>query len=171
MQDSTLNKLILLFIFDKIEIPITEETLLDLCSSDNDWLNYMDCKQTLSQLVEAGFVFCSNSQSGMVYSITPDGRICLAHYYLRIPISLRDDIAEYTKQHRLQYRKKQEYFRDYYKNSDGTYTVCLKIFEPNQTVMDLKLVVQDRHKAKWIYNNWEENAPQVYATLYSILAE
>ncbi|MBR7110949.1 MAG: DUF4364 family protein [Clostridia bacterium] len=57
MQDSTLNKLILLFVFEKMEIPVSEETLVELCSSDNEWIpNYLECKETLVQLLDAGFV-------------------------------------------------------------------------------------------------------------------
>ena len=112
-QDSTQNKLILLFVFEKMEIPISEETLVELCSSDNDWIpNYLECKETLVQLLDAGFVYVSsqNAQTGPLYTITPDGHICLAHFFIRIPSSIRDDITKYTKENRLRYRKRQEYF-------------------------------------------------------------
>ena len=173
-QDSTQNKLILLFVFEKMEIPISEETLVELCSSDNDWIpNYLECKETLVQLVDAGFVYVAsqNAQTGPLYTITPDGRVCLAHFFIRIPSSIREDITNFTKENRLRYRKRQEYFSDYRKNPDGSYTVMLRIIEPAQPVLEIKMVVPDRHKAKWIFQNWKENAPQVYAMLYSQLVE
>ena len=40
--DSSLNKLILLFVFDKMEVPLSENTVLDMCTSSNNWLAYMD---------------------------------------------------------------------------------------------------------------------------------
>lgn len=170
--DNTIYKLIVLFVFDKMEIPITEKTLLDLCSTDNNWLNYMECKETLSGLIDAGFVYHSDdSANGKLYSITPDGRLCLSHFFIRIPSTLRESIAEYIKSNRIKYRKKQEYFSDYFKNPDGSYTVVLKIIEPGRPLLDLKLNVADRHKAKWIFKNWEENAPQIYSALYSMLVE
>lgn len=174
MQDSTLNKLILLFVFEKMEIPVSEETLVELCSSDNEWIpNYLECKETLLQLLDAGFVYATttNAQTGPLYTITPDGRVCLAHFFIRIPSSIREDITEFTKENRVRYRKKQEYLSDYKKNPDGSYTVNLKIIEPAQPVLEINLVVPDRHKAKWIFQNWKENAPQVYASLYSQLVE
>jgi hypothetical protein len=174
MQDSTLNKLILLFVFEKMEIPVSEETLVELCSSDNEWIpNYLECKETLLQLLDAGFVYATNTnaQTGPLYTITPDGRVCLAHFFIRIPSSIREDITEFTKENRVRYRKKQEYLSDYKKNPDGSYTVNLKIIEPAQPVLEINLVVPDRHKAKWIFQNWKENAPQVYASLYSQLVE
>ena len=174
LQDSTQNKLILLFVFEKMEIPINEETLIELCSSDNEWIpNYLVCKETLVQLLDAGFVYVTSQspQTGPLYTITPDGRVCLAHFFIRIPSSIREDITNFTKENRLRYRKKQEYFSDYRKNPDGSYTVTLRINEPAQPVLEIKMVVPDRHKAKWIFQNWKENAPNVYASLYSQLIE
>jgi len=171
MQDELHDKLILLFVFDKMEIPVTEKTLLDLCCVDNAWLNYMTCKDLVPQLIEAGFVFISNNAAGSLMNITTDGRECLNHFFTRLPSTLREEIFTYIKANRIVYRRKQEYFSDYYKNPDGTYTVCLKIIGVAQPVMELKLVVPDRTKAKWIYKNWEENAPNIYGLLYSNLVE
>ena len=171
MQDELYDKLILLFVFDKMEIPITEKTLLDLCCADNNWLNYMVCKEILPQLIEAGFVFVTNSAQGQLLNITNDGRECLNHFFTRIPSTLREEIFAYIKANRISYRRKQEYFSDYYKNPDGSYTVYLKILGPTQPMMELKLVVPDRTKAKWIYKNWEENASNIYGLLYSNLVE
>ena len=48
--DSKVQKLIILFVFDRMAIPLSEATVLDVCTSDNDWLSYMDCKQYLNEL-------------------------------------------------------------------------------------------------------------------------
>ena len=34
------NKLLVLFVLDKMEIPINEELLLSICSTDNEWIPY-----------------------------------------------------------------------------------------------------------------------------------
>ena len=61
MIDSTSNKLKLLFLLDKMEIPLTENSIIDICTSRNNWLNYMDCKEVLWQLLEVGYIFKSFS--------------------------------------------------------------------------------------------------------------
>ena len=43
--DSKEQKLVILFVFDKMSIPLSEATVLDMCTSDNSWLTYMECKQ------------------------------------------------------------------------------------------------------------------------------
>ena len=38
-QDSTINKLKLLFLLDKMEIPLTENNIIDICTSRTDKIN------------------------------------------------------------------------------------------------------------------------------------
>lgn len=168
---STVNKLVLLFVFDKMDVPITENTIVEMCTSRNAWITYMDCKQAMGQLLEAGFIYQSTHERNSYYSITPDGRMCLAHFYMRIPSSTRNEITEYIKENRMTFRRKQEYFRNYYKNADGTYTVQLKIVDPVQTALEIKLNVANRHTAKLVYNKWEDKAAQVFYTLHELLID
>ena len=85
--DNTQNKLLLLFVFDKMEIPLSENTLIDLCCQTNNWITYMDCKQALLQLIDASFIYRINNNPSAepLYTITPEGRVCLAHFFVRIP--------------------------------------------------------------------------------------
>lgn len=172
MQDNIVNKLIILFVFDKMEIPISEDSLLDICTSTNRWMNYIDCKTALNDLLDAGFVYNSNQLlDSRLFSITPDGRSCIASFYTRIPSHLRDEIYDYTSKNRLQYRKRQEYFTDYYRNSDGTYTVILKIFNTDRPQFELKLIVESRSSAVEITRKWTSKAAQAYGALIETLLD
>ena len=71
----------------------------------------------------------------------------------------------------MKYRKKQDYFSDYYKNADGTYTVVLKIESNTMPLMELKLNIQNRNTAKWIFKNWADKAPQVYEFIQENLVD
>lgn len=170
--EALLNKLILLFVFDKMETPLSENTLLDMCTSSNNWMSYMDCKPIISQLRDCGFIYNVNpSGQQPLYAITPDGRMCLANYFVKIPTSTRVDIANFVKANGKRYRKKQECFADYFMNKDGTYTVHLKILEPGQPLLELKFVVPSRQIAKNVYRSWEDKAADFYATVYENLVD
>ena len=99
------------------------------------------------------------------FAITSDGRECLKHFYTQIPLSLREEITENVKENRLNYRKKQDYISDYFKNSDGTYTVLLRIDTTTMPLMELKIVIQSRNTAKWIYKTWSDKAPSLYESI------
>ncbi|MBO5215241.1 MAG: DUF4364 family protein [Clostridia bacterium] len=192
-DESTINKLILLYVFEAMDVPITGDTIIEMCTSRNTWLSYMDCTITIGELIEAGFIYQSKERgatptttdskagAGFIFSspkeknsyfnITADGRQCLSLFYTRIPSSLRAEITEYVRENRMTMRRKQEYFRNYYKNNDGTYTVQLKIVDPVQTALEIKLNVANRNTAKMVYNKWENKAAQIYGFLHEELID
>ncbi|MBQ7712947.1 MAG: DUF4364 family protein [Clostridia bacterium] len=171
--DSTLVKLIILYAMDKMEVALEEDVLTDLCTGDNNWMNYMDCKDALAALEDVSFILKKNLQNKVIYSITHEGRMCLANFYTRIPFSLRDEIYNAVKKDRMKYRHRQEYLSDYYRNSDQTYTVHLRIMKPGGegTLVELKMVVDSQETATYIYKNWQDRAGSVYGALCDILLD
>ncbi len=167
--DSKVQKLIILFIFEKMAIPISEETLLELCTSENEWLTYMECKQYLAELIETNLLY--HVPKGGLINITQDGVSCLGLFYTRIPSSLRDAITDFVNENRMRFKKRQSYFADYSKNSDGTYTVIMRINTDFSTLMELKLVVSSSQHARYIYKNWVDKASSVYSMLHDNLLE
>ncbi len=166
-----INKLILLFVFDKMEVPLSQATVEEMCCQANDWISYMDCKLTLSHLIDDNFLYEISTNAPPLYAITPNGRVCLADFFINIPMSLREEIAVFVKQNRTNYRRKQEYIADYYMNKDGTYTVYLKIMEPAGAQLDLKFVVPSRQIAKSIFKKWADKAEDLYSTIYEHLVD
>ncbi len=162
-----LNKLILLFVFDKMEVPLSLSTIQDMCCQSNDWLNFMDCNPTLSKLLDGDLVYKIDMQnSEPLYALTANGRVCLAEFFINIPTSLRENISQFVKKNKTRYRKRQEYVADYYMNKDGTFTVYLKIVEPIGTPLELKLTVPSKQIAKNIYKKWENKAESLFSVIY-----
>ena len=90
-QDSIVSKLILLYVLDKMEMPLTESSIVDICTNQNQWLNYMKCKDALFQLLESNFVYVTSVQDNEErYTISSEGRSCLDHFYNKIPFDLRN---------------------------------------------------------------------------------
>ena len=52
-MDETQERLVLLFVLDKMEVPLSENTILDLCCYSNNWINYMDCQKVIKDLFKA----------------------------------------------------------------------------------------------------------------------
>jgi len=168
-KDSRVLKLIILFVFDKMCIALSESTILDICTSDNNWLTYMECKQYLAELLETNLLY--RVPKGEMYNITNDGVGCLSMFVSKIPASIRDEIVAYARENRMKFKKRQSYFCDYSKNADGSYTVIMKINNDTTTIMEMKLVVSNRQQAKYIYKNWVDKASNTYATIHDMLLE
>ncbi len=170
--ETSVNKLIVLFVFDKMESALSQRTIIEMCTTGNNWLNYMDCVELLPRLLEDGFLCrISSSDEEPLYTITSDGRDSLNNFYINIPKSIRDEIATFIKKNSKKLRNRQECKADYYQNVDGTYTVFLKIFAPVQPMVELKFVVPDKKTAQNIYKNWESKASELYSAIYDTLVD
>lgn len=169
-SNETTGKLILLYVLDKMECDLTEDTIVDMCYYQTKWVSYFTCKIALSELTRSGYVQEVHSiQKDKYYKITTEGRSCLSYFFSEIPTSLKEEIAEFIHKNKLIYKRKQEYFSDLIKNKDGSYTVILKIVEPTSTDLEIRLNASNQQVAKDIQRNWEENASKVYANIYDTL--
>ena len=169
--DETTSKLILLYILDKVECKLTEDSIIEMCYFQNKWITYFTCKIALSDLDKSGYIEETKSSLDQekYYTITPEGRSCLSFFYNDIPTSIRSEISKFTEEHKLELKRKQEYFSDCFKNKDGSYTVILKILDVDVTKLELKISSIEQQKAKEIQKTWKENAGKVYASIFDIL--
>ncbi len=172
-DEETNNKLLVLFLLDKLEIAMAEDLVLDMCSIENVWMPYLCCTQILGYLKQESFITYTKAtkDEARLLALTEKGRSCLAAFFNDIPQSQRDDVTEFVKQKRIEYRKKQELTADYNMNEDGTYTVHLKIMEVANPLVDLKLTVGTKAKAQDINNKWQSLATDVYRGLCDLLLD
>ena len=173
-QDNTIQKIKLLFLLEKMEIPLTENNLIDICTSSNNWFTYLDLKEAMFELLQVGFIIenqVENEESR--YSITFDGRNCLSHFYFRIPKDTREKMMAYAGENRMNFKRSQEYVSEYSKNNDGSYSVNLKIKEPalTTTLLELKIKTPTRNSAIEASKKWKDKAPQVYEYIYDNLLD
>ena len=173
-QDNTIQKLKLLFVLDKMEIPLTENNIIDICTSSNNWFSYLDVKEAMFELLDVKFI-CEEKVEGEEtrYTITFDGRNCLSHFYYRIPQDMRERITAYAKENRMNLKRSQEYVSEYSKNPDGTYYVTLKIKEPilTSSLLEIKLKAPTRRSAVRASKKWTEKAPIIYENIYENLLD
>jgi len=171
--DTMLSKLILLYVFDRIEIALTENTIMEICWSRNNWLNYMEIVDIIPGLIEMKFlVKAKDADMEERYSITELGRDCLSHFHYQIPENLKNEIAEFCKEHRMDLKRSQEYVCNFTKTKDDNYLTTLKIKDITEVnAIDIKIKFPTRQQAVDACKLWKKNAPFVYASLYESLSE
>src|SRR5574344_678203 len=155
-----------------MEIPLTEDSIIDICTSRNGWLKYMDCKDVMWQLLDVAYIAKSGDEQCR-YNITYEGRNCLSNFYQKIPITTREEITSFAKENRMDFKRAQEYVGTYFKNNDGSYTASLKIKDPleAQNLFELKVVFPSRKTAINATKKWKEKAPNIYEYVYELLNE
>ena len=173
VADSMINKLIFLFMLDKMEIPLTENSIIDICTNTNNWLSYMDCKDVMWQLLDVNFIYKTiDSESESRYNITLEGRNCLSHFFQKIPSSLREDITQFAKNNRMKFKRAQEYVGKYLKTKDGSYQCSLQIKDPleGKNIFEMKINMPTNKLANKACSKWKEKAPVIYETIYELLS-
>ena len=168
--DELVKKLILLFIFEKMEFPLTDESLNEIIAQNSEWMTYMDFREALFLLIESKFIYQTAKGSEVCFNITQDGRGALGHFHQKIPASIREQIIEFARENRGKFKKRQEYTWDYFKNADGTYTVVLRILDQaaGDNLMEIKFKTDTRTSAKTIANKWRDKAATIYETIYML---
>lgn len=167
--DNTTNKLVLLFVMEKMEIPLTENSIMDICTSRNNWLKYIDCKEIISQLLDAKLIYTPNThQDEPLFALTYEGQNCLSLFFQNIPISLRDEISEFAKLNIQHIKRNQEYVSNYVKMADGSYLTTFSIRDPHlqQSLFEIKVKMESRSQAINACKRWIDNAPDIYETIY-----
>lgn len=170
--DAITNKLIILFCMDKMEMPLTESSIIEICSVKNEWINYMDCLDLLFQLSQSKLIYKTQCNQGeMRYTLTVEGRECLSYFYNRIPKQLQDEITSYAKNNRLSIKTSQEYYANYTDAEDGSYLVTLRIYESliNTPLFEISVKAPTRQAAEEACKKWRQSAPNVYEYIFENL--
>ena len=173
VADELVKKLILLFTFEKMEFPLTDASISEIIMANPSWMTYMDCKDALFLLQESKFVFRTSHGNEVAFAITQDGRMALASFYTKIPASVREEITTFAKDNRQRFKRNQEYTYDYFKNSDGTHTVVLRIKDTNASdnLLDIRVKSSTRASAIRAAARWKDKAPVVYENILNLMLE
>lgn len=168
------SKLLILFILEKLEMPINEDILLQMCSLDNDWIPYLCFSRYIAELAGAGFVNRHPDEitgKDFVLSLSEDGKVCLSHFYNEIYKSVRDDVTAYIRNNRLLYRKKQEFSCTYRREEDGNFKVTCAVLNVDSPVFEITFTVPTLTKAIEIRNKWQTKATDFYKLYTDMLID
>ena len=124
------------------------------------------------KLLDVGYIAKTSTDDADRYNITYEGRNCLSNFFLKIPSSTREEITNFAKENRMDFKRAQEYVGNYFKNADGSYTVALKIKDPleAQNLFELKVVLPSRKSAINATKQWKTCAPQIFENVYETLS-
>ena len=173
VADEFAKKLVMLFVFEKMEIPLTDTSIDAIISANPSWMTYMDCKEVLFQLQESKFIYRATHGNDAVFGLTQDGRMALSSFYTKIPASIREEITNFAKTNRQKFKRNQEYTYDYFKNSDGTYTVALRIKDTpaNDYLLEIRVKAATRANAVRAASQWKERAPSTYEYIHNTMLD
>ncbi|HBM79549.1 MAG: DUF4364 family protein [Clostridiales bacterium] len=167
-QELAENKLLLLYIFNKIKNPITNAKIIEIVL-DNNLINYFLLQQYLSELVSSGFLKTIIEDKKKYLAISPSGQKVLQYFEDRISTKKKDIVRLYFKKYPDLLKKQLDINADYFPAKDNNFIVSCSIFENGSTLFDFKLSVKSVAEAKKICRSWRLNALKYYDDFLKVL--
>lgn len=164
------SKLLLLYIFDRIEFPMSNPQITQFVL-ENDIMNYFMLQQYLGELKDSKFIIENKRDNEYIFIITEKGKSALSYFVNRIPKSKIDSIDQLLNVQKEKFKRNTQVKADYIKLKDEEYLVKLDVIEKDLPIINLKLSVTNNKQAKQICEKWQENAPSLYSQIINLLID
>ena len=169
MEGLMLYKLIILYMLDRIDEYTLTNSRITSFILDKGYTNLFNIHESLSELIDEGFISVSIIRDTKHYKITNLGEEALLYFENRLSNSIKQEILDYFKEEKINLKNESEIYADFYYNDNQEYTVECVIKERRDTLIDLKLNVTSKTLARSICDNWRAKSTDVYQYLINEL--
>ena len=164
------NKALILYILDKVNKPISNTALLKLVLSVEN-MNYFYFQQFLLDLIDNKYIIDYVVEKENIYELTPDGKQALELVSDLIPGFLKFKVDNNFKDNLQTIENELSISADFIPHSETDYSVKCTIIENNNTLFEIQTFAASREQAKFIADNWKENADTLYPKILEILTK
>ena len=161
------NKVLILYILDRLDRGITNDGLYKIVSSVNG-LNYFYFQQTLKDLVDTNLVGYTNDDKTVV-KITFDGKNAYSLTKDRLPGIVKLKADNIFDKELAEIEEESSITAEFIPKNENEYTVKCKIVENNETIFEVETFAGSRERAKKICDNWQNNASTLYPKIIELL--
>lgn len=162
------NKLLLLYIFYKIKLPISNIQITQIIL-ENNFINYFTLQQYITELVSSDLIKPTEQEGKHRLIITKKGSNVLSLFKGRISDKKIQLIDNYLKAHLENIKKELTISADYTIENNNNYLVNLTASEGNFTLIDIKLSVASNNQARNLCTKWRNNPSDLYNKIINLL--
>jgi predicted transcriptional regulator len=164
------NKLILLYILDKISMSVSNLQLTKVIL-ENKFMNYFLLQQFLNELSENNFLSAEIIHDKTYYTITPSGRQTLEYFTNLIPYGIKGRIDNTIIAIRKSIKNETLITADFTPESEKEFVVSCKVNEDDFSLIDLKITVGTKNDARTICENWKKYSQAIYSEIIDSLTK
>ena len=164
------NKVLILYILDTIDKPVTNDALYELVLSIQD-INYFYFQQFILDLLENRYItkVQEDDHSEIVYKLTNAGKQTLELTKDMIPGIIKLKIDNTIKGELGEIEEEVSIISEFAPGNKDDFIVTCKIVENNRTIFEVSVSAASRNQAKFICDNWKENAINIYPKTMDLL--
>ena len=160
----TLYKLIILFMLDRVDFPLTTSQLSQFIL-DKGYTNYFNFQQAASELEDAGFIRSEQIRNTTQYHLNSEGKEALELFEYKISSAIKDVVYHYFEEEQIHLRNEVEVYATYYPAKRDEYMVQCTILERGETMLDIKINVPSLDQATMICDCWQDKSNDIYEYL------
>ena len=162
------NKVLILYILNKLAKPISNDSLLKLVTSAQD-INYFYFQQFLLDLLQDKYIIGYTKDEETMYKITEDGikTLELTNDLLPGILKLKIDTVLTSELDEVQNLTHAE--SEFFPQNENEFVVKCKLIENNITKFEIKCYANSREQAKHISQSWEKNHQEIYPIVMELL--
>ena len=165
MNDAlTLYKLIILYMLNKVDFPLTNSQLSQFIIEKN-YTDYFTVQTAINELIESRLITYETIRNTSHYELTSEGEETLNLFEYKISSGIKDDILAFLSENKYQLKEEVEIIAEYFPESETEYLVRCAVKERTSTLMEIKLNVVTKEQAISICDNWKNNSSTVYESL------
>jgi DNA-binding PadR family transcriptional regulator len=158
---STLYKLIILYMLDRVNSPMTNAQISEFVL-EKGYTSYFTLQEVLNTLISDGFITEESYHSSTHYTITDSGRETINFFKYKISSSIVSDINLYLSDNKYELKEAVNNISEYYKASNGDYAVHCQVKENGHPIIDLTITVPDEQQADSMCGKWKDASPDIY---------
>ena len=168
-EDLAENKVLILYILNKLSDGIKNDNLYKIVSSTNN-INYFYFQELLTDLIETNLIgsFTKDDENTFI-KITDEGQNALELTKSLLPGILKLKADNVFKEEISDIVEKSSIVTEYIPKDENHYTVKCKIVEKAETIFEVAAFTASREIAKQISDNWKNNANTIYPKIINLL--
>lgn len=164
------NKLLLLYIINRLNLPVSNAQLTELVLKNN-MMNYFILQQYIDELVSAEFLKYADMSGSQRLLITEKGKKVLEMFGDRVSEKKCEIIDEYIENNWDAIKKDVTVTADYTIEKKDDFIVSLKAMEKDKLLIDIRINVPSNKQARDLCTKWKENYAEMYQKIIGILTE
>lgn len=162
------NKLILLYIIDKLDIPVSNLQITKIIL-ENRFMNYFLLQQYLTELCEINLLSIETSEEKNFYKISTSGKNTLVYFMNLIPVGIKARIDNTFTAIKHNIKNETLITADFTPESENEFIVTCGIHEDNFSLLDLNITVGNKSDARHICENWKKYSVDIYSEIIEVL--
>ncbi len=161
-EPHTLTKLIVLYMLDKVDFPITKAQIYDFIL-ERSYANYFTLTQATFELTEDGFITSDSTHSSTYLSLTDKGRDTLTFFQNRISEGIKSDINKFFEDNRMEITNRMSIMTNYYRTSAGDYVAELIAREKSEDLINIRINMPTEESAQTVCDHWRDKSSDIYS--------